>query len=437
MKKLKNGNKGFTMVELVVATAVLTVIMMPLMRAFVIASNTSRLTNAYGETSTAIKNVAELVTGASMSNINDLVDIEEKLKMFPAYDSTVLGFKKFEYDSTVSTNHWADYNTWVSSKTGLPASSSAFLENSKVFTLENANMGSGAGIMEVIVTPISSTASDGDMDYNEWYADVNSTNFASFTNMDVTMLQPGVAVETDGTKTVNTSVHADYRAATYFSTEIITNSSLDRNIEITLKKSSKSTDAKPMLTYDVKYVYTLDSTNTWDVTVFSGDAGYGEDGVCSIQIAYYPFYSSTTTTPFTATDRFTIVNTADLPVKLFLIKQDIIGFPLPVTDDSITNQHEINYKCSIYVEETTGTATNPTTRLYTNMNLNVSDSTSLSDLNFKYYFNNVEAGDAFKDRLVADDTGGRAFNVHVNAYQKKLTGTGYELIDQLTTVKLI
>lgn len=418
MKKLKNSNKGFTLIELIIATAVLTVIMTPLMRAFVIASNTSRQTNVYGETSTAIKNTVELINAAAMSGINDLTGIESNLGNLPAYDSTVLEVKPMEAADLVS------YHT-----------------ASQGFVINNADMGNGAGKLDVVITPIDSSETDtNSYAYNEWYKDVNSTDFSSFTNMDVTMLQPGVKVESDGvniTKSIEESTHADYRATSFLRTGITAHNRIDRNVQITLTESDLSTAEKPLLTYEVKYIYTVDSSNTWSVTVFTGDAGYGDDGVCSIQIAYYPFYGSTgLTTPIVVNDRFTINNQKDLPVKLFLIKQDMSGFPLAVNSvETIGDSHEMGYNCSIYVEETAGTVTNPITRLYTNMNLNVISSNPMNGT-FKYFYNGVEAGDSFKDRLVADDTGGRAFNVHVVAYQKNAANT-YVEVDRLLTVKLI
>lgn len=66
MKKFKNNNSGFTMVELVIATMVLTVIMVPLMRAFMVGANLTGRASTYGKTTSAIENVMEVVQGAEM-----------------------------------------------------------------------------------------------------------------------------------------------------------------------------------------------------------------------------------------------------------------------------------------------------------------------------------------------------------------------------------
>lgn len=444
MKKLKNGNQGFTMIELIIATAVLSVIMAPLMRAFVVASNTSRLTNIYGETSTAIKNVTELVTGASMSSIDDLDDIEAKLNLFPAYDTSVLKVSKFEYDEV---GNWGTYDTWVSSKTGLKNSSSAFLENSKVFTLENANMGNGAGIMEVIVTPISSSAAEGALDYHEWYKDVNDVDFSSFTKMDITMLQPGI-IETidDVTNVVEYEVdelnHADYKATTYLTAAVGGSvSAYEKEMRITVKPSVND---PTLLNYKVEYFYNAHSKSI-SYTIFEGDAGYGDDGVCNIQIGYYPFYAPTRSTTPTVKNTITVNNEKNLPVKLFLMKQNMSGYELATFPQLIGAQHEYYYSCDLKLNVASGvTVDDSVTKIFTNMEENVidpkygdGDGNGVANIGTFNYFYGDDDDLSLKERLVADDSGGRAFNVHVYAYQKKSTGTGYDLIDQLTTVKLI
>lgn len=70
MRKLKNNNSGFTMVELVLATMVLTIIMVPLMRSFMVGANLTGRASSYGKTTSALENVMEVVQGAEMDQFD-------------------------------------------------------------------------------------------------------------------------------------------------------------------------------------------------------------------------------------------------------------------------------------------------------------------------------------------------------------------------------
>lgn len=449
MKKCKNNNRGFTLIELIIATAVLSIIMAPLMRAFVIAANTSRLTNIYGETSTAIKNVVELITGTDISGIDDesVDEIEQVLKNLPAYD-----------DGSATPE------IAITSIGATDSNGDSLHATSKGFTLTNVNMGNDmgeAGKIDVIITPIDPNETDKtELSFNDWYGAVNSTDFSSYTAMDMTLIQPGVIADTSVTpalKTLDSANHVDFRAVAKMTGG--TNSGLtnvNRTIGITLVpveiKNPDYDEFNPTLhpeyindpdkiNYTVRYEYTSQfggSPASAGYTEFTGDAAYGSDGVCSIQLAYYPMYANDET--------ILISNREKLPVNVFLMKQDMSGLSYSIDQSpsaNIVERYETSYSCDVELYEyeagDTAANSNHSTYIFSNMDTNLMGTGAMTgSFVFTYkgsdYISDVTG--TLKDKLVADSSGGRGFNVLVKAYQKNAAGNWY-LADQVQTVKLI
>lgn len=426
--RLKENNGGFTLVELALATIILTVIMVPLMRAFMMAGSTITKSASFGATTTAMENTMELVAAASFQNMDDVVNIETALDKLTAYNS-----------SGVTVSEFTDVAGGGSTGTN----SFAIGENSQGYTVTNVDVGgqNGAGIVDVVITPIDGSASEGDLAYNEAYSDVNTEFFSSFTNMDLTMLQPGMGINsTSGKVEIDETNHVDFLAQKSLMADArITDptglTNLTRTIEVHIEESAETTTVGELLQYRVIYKYSASGNGAgpyyYTNTVFEGNAFLGSDDIFSVQLVYFPLYHGTET--------IEIYNKLDYSARFFLIKQDIIGFPRPFytssTDVNASIAQDTAYNLAIKLTEDEG---NNDLKLYTNVNQSITGtgSTMTGTFSYAYYYTSgSNTSMSLADKLVANEQGGRGYNVLVRVYEPNGTGS-FALASEITSVKL-
>lgn len=449
------GNEGFTLVELLIATAVLAVIMVPLMRAFVVAANTMSSGVDHGKVTVAMENTVELIATSSFDSINDLGSagdpdpgsVVDSLSLLAGYDGGAVTVRDFGS---------ADY-----SRTGI---TEVMMTGSKSvgYTVEGADMAGGEGLVDVIITPIDKTAVDGDLAFNDMYDNVNSADYASFTAMDKTWLQTGLKAvsSTDTTVTVYQNEHVDFLAAKYlkndaaWSTTDLAN--VQRTIQITIEDGTGAPDMPSgydMVYYKVVYQYKKNGAFSYDGAVYEntlwdGYAFIGTDGVFSVQLVYLPLYGDTT-------DQIVISNTDNIDCKFFLIKQNMIdsteattlGFDgvkdsLNAFDQTtkVSSANDTNYGMDITLKENGGITEDGVNRhalrLFTNVYEHVFDGqTAPNPDNFTFTYGTT-ASTSLQEKLVDDSSGGRGYNILVRVYEKNVAGN-YELKSELKTVKLM
>lgn len=338
MKRLRQDNSGFTLVELIVATAILAVIMAPLMRSFVVAMQTNQLANSYGSTTSAIGNVIETVKDANVSTMAQ--DLE------------------------------GDYGTLLNVVDYVP-DSPTFNEGTPFYY--------SSGDQTVKVEWNKPTSAD--------YAileSMNVTDLAAYTNIDLTMIQTGGSVDMANPDTgVMESVINDPDLAAYASLKnqlgrfsgnnlFFPNAGSDYtesnsyfelvkrviNVNMTAKNyyvdasgnpalsSTPGAIKKDSISYVVEYEYNLDfyvGENTGDsddivpvtekYTVFQGTIYPGSDDIFAMQLVYIPMnhnMNGRAEDPETININFELENTGsgstidttfNSSVRFFVIKQ--------------------------------------------------------------------------------------------------------------------
>lgn len=429
-QRRKNQNAGFTLVELVVAVGVLTVIMTPLMRAFVFASNTLYRSASYGESTKTMVNTLELVNASSIYSIDDLDSLKEQLEKLPVYNGETLDIKDMSEDSFTSptamnTSEYTDVYNGVK------------VEN----VLTGITDHNTEGKVEVFVTAIDATAKEGAMASNTAYDSVNVSEFASYTNMDMTLMQPGLYVDDDGDVDVVKSSHVDFIAETELMAKLGVSSvgsmtNITRTIELNILEPTSNATGYDAVEYEVIYKYSATAngqTKTYDNTLFAGLSFLGQDGIFSVQLVYLPMY--------TGTETFVINNKDNFETKLFLIKQDVIGYQKPFgsgESDVATYANDTAYKAKVTLNETT-TSSSHALALYTNINKFINTALNQSTTNlagpFYFQYNTTSQIDLATQLLVDEFKGGRGFNVYVRIYEKDYSGN-YQLVADQTIVKL-
>ena len=116
MRKELN-NKGFSLVELLIATIILGIVVAPLLHTFVTAANTTARSRQLGDATLLGENVAELVEAADLKDLNKLFEA-------PYFDTDATDPNNNPPDTTYSVN--AGTEVYSLSAKGVPSGSSTF-----------------------------------------------------------------------------------------------------------------------------------------------------------------------------------------------------------------------------------------------------------------------------------------------------------------------
>lgn len=439
MKKLKDNNSGFTLVELLTAVAILAVIMAPLMRSFYVAMATNLKANQYGAVTSSVGNLIE-----NVKNIN-LYDLEADLEA--TYGSVVTTDVLSPTDSSVIGEKYTfDY------------------DDQKVVVQYRDPQDTDAALLRAL----------------------NVTDLAGYTNMDLTLIQTAGSVmqevELDDGTVVEQSVinDVDAYAKTKFDEFFVTEERnytvtfedvnnapvvkadygklIERTIDINLVGALK--DGEEVIQYTVEYNYQIDFIRDGytQITkklpayeVFKGDVGVGttisDPNVYAIQFVYMPLNNREEGSSPIDSEKINVSFSgslaADKQVRLFMIKQSRGTHSVGCSDfdpnDTITNSlncdkcaHEDydnnHYRCSVSL-----TSSLDNIAIYTNINKNVYDDSSLPDSRFP--FTGASGLTTTLGNLVFTSEGGRIYVVEVDIYEVDESGNE-ALLSNMTTVKL-
>lgn len=450
-RKRMKDNRGFTLVELIVATSVLAVIMTPLLRLFVMAGNTIRSSSDFGLTTVAMENAQELVLGVDFMDLSELLDLSD-ISDIKGSDLMEDALKKLSpYSSST------DVDAVLKDK-DIDADGSVNMVKYGVTGLKTGNTG---GHIEVTIAKITDTTDKNSIHYNALYGGVKDTDFSSFTAMDLTMVQPGFVSDGSGGVEISRSSQVDFRSAISNAVvDGVTNlDDVQRIIRVTLNQKDKlvgSTDKYQMVEYSTVYEYYADNgsgdASTYreaDILeskeIFSGESYIGTDGVFSVQLVYFPLYHQDRDLIVVETSNAS-TEKSDFGVKFFLIKQDVVGYEHPFILDSSGNNEivkdgslsasnsEYDYSAYVYLDDV-----DDHFALYTNIHYDVSGLYT-TPISSDFLFNSKASASSsdydvpktLTSKLVADSDDSRGFNILVEAFD----GDGAEPVNQMMTVKL-
>lgn len=433
--KIVQDNRGFTLVELIIATVILSVIMAPLMRSFIMASNMSQNAKSYGAATVSVENAIETVKNASASSF--ATDLEAR------YGADSVTFTPDPAAQTVTgTYEFED----------------------------------GTDEIEVVIR---------EPDSSDDLALLNSQNLAAYTNMDLTLIQTSGSYELNsgdlgyddaagGSQYVlndidvlgisNVIDSATSRDNTL--TGKIIAKEIKRDIEITLAASSHTTSVEvvaedgttsietqtiPVLKYEIYYKYSY-GTHTNSQRAFSGIVSAGSDDVISLQFVYVPLNQEASTCNETINIEYSSLLT-DIPVRLFLIKQvrtthalscSTAGLGTTSYNEDQTPRENLNcgtcasaeYDDRSYFCDVTLSVPNSSADidLYSNIHYNIYSDTYLpeSRFNYKEYVEgNVSSSSSLADKLVVSVSGGRVYIVEITS-----TNTVTKEVSYMQTLKL-
>lgn len=409
---LLKESKGLTLVELVVAIAILGIIVSPILHAFTTSQTIENKARRLSEATDAAQNIQEVIDSVSVANFLETDESKE-----------LLG-----YDSKESL---------VDDETGFNYAVIKGLESGK--STYDAKVVFGTRSIDPV--PVE----------DDIFEFINQMEIADYSDPDGTFAQPYLE-----------SANPDKVAEDYFRAATNNKAINQKTREIIIDVTKEGTEADDSLkifinvTYHYEFIYRIQNTDDAGVgtgqyrpalyekdivySVIPAGASKHPDGTpVSCYVMYYPQYG---TDAVPIKDMITINNLEDLPVKLLIVKQ----FPMvPVYDDEgqIENYVEMDkftldrlettYKCEIkeYHSPTFDLAGNGQKMTYTNARINLAtygdtnvEIESVSFKMFSDYRERTRTGLIKDGSIISTSKKNRLYDVAIYLYQEGTLESG-------------
>ena len=396
MRKELN-NKGFSLVELMIATVILAIIVAPLLHAFVTAANTTVKSRQMGDITLASENIAEAVETAPP--LKELILLGDSAKTYFAGATEVSLYSYDDEDGTYTeiTNPGTT-NCYYLGVKGIQAGSSTFNAMIKL----DAN------------------------EYRQAAKPINTVDLTDYSNMDAVYAQGMVANDPDDEALANLRVKAAAYATDYSYSVPVRTITLEVKDGVNAQGNLNGTIvAKLHFDYQYKISYYKDNAagepelnyatiNTDTIyedllTPPYSPALYG-GRLPNIYVMYTPMYGE----DGVLNDVIKIENKIQEPFKVFLVKER--GPNL---------SRENNYVASVEQYVPTGTDDEHCAMIYTNINENLDNEdfderSELSTVNYRIftgnYFSRQGAFEGERGDLVSKTDRNRMFEATVQLF---------------------
>lgn len=378
MKK-KLGEKGFSLVELLVGVTILAVIAVPLLTAFLVTSHTSNRAKDVRNQTVAAQNLVESMKATSIGAVID--DLKRQIMPFGA-GSAELYTRIWNPDTKAFDETLvSDYGSVAADGQGYTLKLTNVPVNNKTY---NATIYLNAAKYQ------GTTDDPG----------LNDAPIVNYKEMDAVFKQPK-----DGTEDPDSMAASDLAFQSMVATgeEVSSDdvyNSMDRTIEIAIHKDAGQSD---IVSYTAKYKYHYKDNGTdyeseFSYSIYRGSYSADKNG---LYVFFYPLHSS---------DRLCIYNTDNLDVRVFLIKQG----PDDTYNPSI-NLYEAKYSND----------QNPVASIYFNLNNNSGNSgaiypysyhpgTPIGSGEYMYSWNYEKK---YSARLVDTSVPNRIYEIKVELYK--------------------
>lgn len=394
MRQLKGDNRGLSLLEVLIAMVVLSIVVVPFMHSFITAANTN---------SNAKKTHKATVVAQSVMEGFKAEALEDILEQFrePAADFHLL-------DPGRINGSIADAVEVVTD----PAQPGEF-------RFEISGVQEDISAYDVLVT-LDATA----------YSDPANTDKIQYNTEKLAQL-PVIDMDKDAVciqkkEYMDTAV-SQLRSQTFpepSADEVI--KGMSREITVKVERTNMSGgDIRTRVLVDTKYTY--GSVNYLISQTYFDSTEKGEE-LRNVYLYYFPLYGASVTR-----DVINYVNNDSLPVKLYLLKQD-------TGDATVTTvENENAYRVDLNITEPGSTETAMQTKIYTNLGVNLVNGVAFTDLqgarNVKLnhsamQLNLISAPELYES--VAED---RLYDVKVSVYEGGAKAAGFPEDKKLTTLE--
>jgi prepilin-type N-terminal cleavage/methylation domain-containing protein len=372
---------GFSLVELIVAIAIMAIIVLPLLRAFMVSAKT----NASAK--------KQLVATEEAQNIMETIEVTSLDELLTYFNSTTVAAEDIKFSESVRTRlaqkSDGTYAAFASKDKSTDGNYYFGLKDVKVNGFEmdvllqiEANKdtnGNGVVLNDQNVTKVTAISSDNDAicTISQTPADIQG----------LIGLDSLTGVTRNIEVTIGTVTDSDPSIGVY--TQVKTNQSY------TWAGGS----------------YPATSTDTDFLDVVFDNSDDKSRQLNNIYLFYYPWYTSTLGN---LTDYITINNTTGQAVNVFIIKQTE---SIPEEAKTSYQLKDRNYRVKVnVVENVPVSATKASTKLRTNFKENIYGGTATTNPVIALNGNTLNADKISSDTLTAEGADDRLFNVTVTAY---------------------
>ena len=355
MRKELN-NKGFSLVELLIATVILAIIVAPLLHSFVTAANTTVKSRQMGDVTLASENIAEAVEAAPLTELLSSGVSASK------YFAGATGKSLYSYDGSTYTEitNPSTANCYYLGVQGVKAGSSTF--NAMIKLDANEYRNGSSGINDVDLTDYSNmdavyaqgmVASNPDdlslADFRTQVASYPNYRYSDPIRTITLEVKEGVDEDGDPTGKIHALLYFDY--------------------EYTVHYELEDDEGNP-----VPYTVTIETEQLPEDLLTQGyDPALNGGRLPNIYVMYNPLYGDRGET----NDIIRIENKIQQPFKVFLVKERGAN----LSEDN-------HYAASVAQYVPTGTDPEDCAIIYSNINENLNTGTELSTVNYRIFTGN-------------------------------------------------
>lgn len=426
--RVRKNDQGISLVELIISIAILSIIVLPILSAFVVATRTNaKALNKFCAVNAA-ENIMEGLENESLEDIADSFDPGSSFSLFDVLDNN---YCELVYDTATSSYVQATKR----------------LEGDHKYYFYVPRIDSDGKEYTAVVT-LDARTNEAGSKYEKYNKD---NTIADISSLD--LLTDGICTKVDNIAELLNSINSLYNLS-----QEITTSDLDkitREIYVDIDKDTVTARTSVKVTYRYSFRDATGAVITFpepgsiyeqsysDVIFDNSDDTTNE--LRDVYLMYKPWYTSTKNFPF-STDKIIVNNQKGLKCNIRMIKQI-----LETASASELTGYESAYRTIVYVNDPCYTDADGNKRsnigIATNLGLNlaIEDDKLHPDINkvanqVTYVLNNTNANQTEVKKVIAigklneKEAEDRLFDVKVDVYPKNTSITDIGVIQPIVTM---
>lgn len=402
MRRLKGDNKGFSLIEVLIAVVILAIVVTPFLRSFVTAATTNSKAKSIHKATVLAQSVMEGFKAEELEEISAQFDNPEE--GFYVVPSGLIG-EGAGVESLVGELHYAD-------------------QPDGVFYYYLQEVQEDSTKYDVLVKLDATAYQAGNANSVEAAHQYNEVELAQL---------PVIDLEQDGI-CVQKQAYTDYAAEEFMASHItgdeaVIRDSMRRTITVSVDKVMLGTEYKITVSAEYKYSYTPEDSAIpyeYKKNQLCYDSTETEKDLRSVYLYYYPLYQ---TSEASARDEIVFENNAQIPVNFYLMKQK---------SDSATTTTEAQYDLKFTIaEQGVDDVEDMQTTLYTNLANNLAEEgTPIGTPFYTVFLNNnmVDLNTIASSGMLLIEEEDRVFDIEVSIYESGAKDAGFPEDERLTTL---
>lgn len=465
MKRLKENNRGLSLIEVLVAVIILAIVVTPFLHSFVTTANTNRKAKEIHRATVLAQSVVESCKAETLESIAQQFDyptdtdfrIMNKDRILDAVDwkNSVAEIRyntsRGEYDPALNFEDLTEYDpadrrdhvtsSIYSEDDGLTGEFIGQEDGIYYFSIENVKkeVTDTRPAYDVLIKLDATTYETGSTEHDIAYNDTNLVQLPV-----INQKKDALCVQRDEyTLNAISEFYAQFQAVLY--PEIINRPenaawkadpttyaleiemAIKKEIAANLKREINLKITSTNVTAEYKYSYTHGTdTREYINTQTPFDSLLTGENLRNVYLYYYPLYGRTA-----FDDVINIDNETSVPIDLYLFKQKKDAANL--AGSMTTTMNESTYKMSLYFKESAAgiDVDNMSTKLHTNLGINIAASAGDSEYEIatppQAYLNGVakQLSEVAVDKILSADSQDRVFDMEVSIYKNGAGASEY------------